>query len=67
MSKRPYHSLLSNDDDTWCIQFGDYSRAVVKQEREDTKERGTKYKIVTTADDQASIYAAVAALNQTEK
>lgn len=67
MSKQ-YHTLLSrpNKQHTWHIEFGDYSRSCVEDERNDMREgadRGTQFKIITTDDQQASIDAAVAKLN----
>lgn len=65
-----YHSLLEKIEGHWCIAFGDYSRKVVNQERIDQIDDGmTKrknLKIIETNDDQASIEAAVAKLNQGE-
>jgi hypothetical protein len=68
MSHR-YHTLLRREDGIWAIEFGDYSRAVVQDELEDTvggyqDVRRKDLKIITTYDDQASINAAVADLNR---
>lgn len=38
MTIRPYYSLLERIDGQWTVQFGDYSRAVVTQERRDMHE-----------------------------
>ena len=58
MSKR-YHTLIAKRDNVWTIEFGDYQRDVVKQEQEDTKERGVQMRIITSGDTQAEIIAAV--------
>jgi len=66
---RPYYSLLSRSSatDPWVIEFGDYIRAVVSQERDDMKDdyanKGLVYKIIKTHDGQAFIDSAAAALN----
>lgn len=65
MSKRNYYSLLVKEDGRWTIQFGDYDRKVVQQEVAD-EYSGVTTKIITTNPDQASIVAAVAALNGDE-
>lgn len=60
-----YYTLLVMVDGKWSIHFGDYSHAVVKQEREDVKDSG-EYKrtqIVMTSADQPSIDSHVASLN----
>lgn len=63
-----YHTLAlwDRDNSFWAIEFGDYSKADVKQERKDILDKGDlkahEAIIVTTDDDQASITAAVAAL-----
>ena len=31
-----YHTLVTKEQGRWCIQFGDYDRSVVQQEREDS-------------------------------
>lgn len=64
MSK-PYHTLLvkHNRGDRWSIEFGDYSRKVVKQEAEDSYSDAHRTTIITTADNQAAIEDAVARLN----
>jgi hypothetical protein len=66
-----YHTLLSRENATspWVIEFGDYKRSVVKQERDDMKDGAYcdyAFKIITTPDDQASIDAVVKALNTHE-
>jgi hypothetical protein len=71
MTAKRYHSLLERQaNGRWAIAFGDYDRECVVQEREDMidsamDDDATEYKIITTADDQASIDAKVATLNAT--
>lgn len=70
---RKYYTLVEKDyDSQWTIQFGDYDRETVEQERDDIWEsmierfHGSKartFKIVSSADDQHSIDSAVAVLN----
>jgi hypothetical protein len=65
---RKYHSLLERIDGRWSIQFGDFDREVVRQELEDVHEgvpfvKKKDLKIITTAENQAAIAAAVAKLN----
>jgi hypothetical protein len=68
MTKR-YHTLLVRDDATcpWGIAFGDYSRRVVADERNDLQDNEEysfdDMRIIATTDDQASIDAEVARLN----
>lgn len=57
-----YHTLLTLENGLWCIQFGDYDKEVVKQEKEDSYS-DYKCKIITTLDDQASVDAKVKELN----
>ncbi|WP_316235074.1 MULTISPECIES: hypothetical protein [unclassified Bradyrhizobium] len=71
MTKAPrnYYTLVSRETkgSPWVIEFGDYSRAVVADERNDMKDGDYcdhAFKILTTLDDQASIDAAVAELNR---
>lgn len=61
---KKYYSLLTLVDDNWCIQFGDYDREVVEDERDEYKENGETTKIIVTNDDQASINEKVVQLNQ---
>lgn len=68
---KTYYTLLSreNKQSRWAIEFGDYSRAVVRQERDDMKDGAYcdyAFKIIETSDAQVSIDAAVAALNSAE-
>ncbi len=65
---RTYYTLVSKgpDDTRWAIEFGDYDRNTVRDERDDMKDGDYcdhRFKIITTNDDQASIDAAVAELN----
>ena len=67
---RPYFTLVAIDgtptDTPWGIAFGDFDKDVVEAEMEDYRENGwtkKQLKIIKTASDQASIDAAVAALN----
>ena len=71
--KRLYHSLLTREyeNSPWSVQFGDYSKAVVRQELLDTYTRDCdgkrilrkNTKIITTTYDQAAVQAAVDDLN----
>lgn len=75
--RRPYHTLVEWTDKGFAPQFGDYSRAVVAEERAELlrwaetehdnytpAELRCHFRIVRTAtDDQPAIDAAVAALN----
>lgn len=64
-----YFTLLVRDDASspWCIHFGDYVLQVVREERRDLIDAETytarNTRIITTADSQASIDAAVAQAN----
>ena len=65
---RTYYTLLSfgPDDSSWAIEFGDYSRPIVRQEQDDMKDGSLcdhRFKIIKTTDGQREINAAVAALN----
>lgn len=62
---RAYFSLLSKVDGKWSVQFGDYDRSVVEDEKSDLldSEEGIKLKIVKTDDSQAAIEAKLASLN----
>jgi hypothetical protein len=75
-SKRYFTLLTKEPDGKWSPQFGDYDRAVVEDEQRDYKEhigdgcqwpKGTKFSIIGTNDDQASIEACIAKLNITFK
>jgi hypothetical protein len=62
-----YYSLLIREPNSflWGVQFGDYSKAVVEQERRDSY-RDTPKKntlIITTGETQAEIDMAVKLLN----
>lgn len=63
-----YHTLLTKDgDNMWRPYFGDYSMAVVKQERLDVMYSyelvAAQCKIITTGDKQSDIDAEVRRLN----
>ena len=60
-----YHTLVVkfNRDDAWSVQFGDYDREVVADERDDSYGDAYRTKIITTNDDQASINEEVRRLN----
>lgn len=65
---RTYYSLCLRDDGdlVWRLEFGDYDRDCVQAELEAYTEHDylkRNAKIIKSADDQASINAAVAALN----
>lgn len=67
---RPYYLLLTRASATapWTLEFGDYSRQVVAQERDDyrdsTRARLTDTKLVSLpTDTQAAIDQALAAEN----
>jgi hypothetical protein len=69
MSKRRvYYTLLSREPHSkrWVIEFGDYDRNVVRDERDDMKDGDYcdhAFKIITTGETQAEIDAEVARLN----
>jgi hypothetical protein len=75
ITMRKYFSLLAKEPDgQWSPQFGDYDREVVEEEQRDYKDhvgttwpKGTKFSIIGTKDDQASIDACIAKLNTTFK
>lgn len=69
---RKYYTLVSKEktkNARWAIEFGDYVRSVVVDERDNMKfedfatDAKTQYKIISTSDQQADIDAAVRALN----
>lgn len=67
MTKK-YYTLVQLEAGKWSPQFGDYSKAVVTQERRDMHEsfpcpKLKDLRVISSSDDQASINAAVAALN----
>jgi hypothetical protein len=70
MTKRPYYTLLERlPGEEWCIHFGDYDRATVEQEKADSighhaYQKGTKFKIIKTIDQQSSIDCAVKLENE---
>lgn len=58
-----YYSLVVKENGVFALQFGDYNKQVVIDEREDSYE-GCKTKIICTKPDQASIDAAIKELNK---
>lgn len=60
-----YYSLavLFDADDQYTVQFGDYDRAVVEQEAEDSYADAHKVRIIRSGDTTEEINAAVAKLN----
>ena len=60
---KTYYTLVVLEDGTWAIAFGDYSRAVVAQEREDSYP-DDKCKIIKTDHAQSAIETGVARLNK---
>ncbi len=71
MRKKTYYTLLVQDQGQWEIHFGDYDRETVEAELDDVKDSGffkrSELKIITTADDQASIMAGLARANEKEQ
>lgn len=65
---RKYHVLLVREDGNWTIDFGDYDKSVVQNERQDKRDHDIKAKdlyILTVNDDtQAEIDAAVKEFRQ---
>lgn len=67
--KTTYYTLLVRSDrnQPWEIHFGDYSRAVAMQERDDVVDGGEVGRnntcVITTGDQQDEINAAVRSLN----
>lgn len=67
--KRDYYTLLAREPgQPWTIEFGDYVRSVVEQERTDQRAsfgwpKGTEFKIIRTDERAEFIYAKVAELN----
>ena len=57
-----YHVLLIEYNGRWYIEFGDYDRDVVLEEKSDSY-ADEKTKIITTTDVQKDIDSAVAKLN----
>lgn len=69
MSGRRYFTLCTRDgrEEPWAPQFGDYDFKVVAEERDEYVRHGSPswcLAIVASGDDQASIDARVAALNE---
>jgi len=61
-SERTYYTLLVYERGLWGIQFGDFDRDVVEQERRDSYPR-SRAMIIASAPDQAEIDAVVAQMN----
>lgn len=63
-----YYSIITRDSaaSSWAVQFGDYDRDVVADELADSYADEYAARIISTADDKASIDAAVAKLNGRE-
>ena len=62
-----YHSLLirTHKAEPWAIEFGDYDRCVVKDEKQEYDYSGEyQTRIICTSDKQADIESAVASLNR---
>jgi hypothetical protein len=75
-AKKYFTLIVKEPNAKWSPQFGDYDRVVVEDEQRDYKEhvgdncqwpKGTKFSIIGTKPDQASIDAMVAKLNITFK
>ncbi len=60
---RKYHVLLVREDGNWTIEFGDYDKSVVQDERQDKRDHDVKAKdlhiLTVDGDTQADIDAAV--------
>jgi hypothetical protein len=74
MKSKTYYTLCVCDpaDGLWSAQAGDYEREVMRDEMEDYKyhtgegcqwEKGSKFKIIATDDNQAAIDQYIAKLN----
>ena len=63
---RAYYTLAIREEGRWAPQFGDYDKATVEQEAVDSyfEHRALDRRIVKSADDRASIDAAIARLNR---
>lgn len=57
-----YYTLLVMVDGRWCIEFGDYDKKVVEQEKFDSFSED-KTMIIKTSPNQHAINAKVAELN----
>jgi hypothetical protein len=62
---KKYYSLVTLENGLWAVQFGDYDKQVVKQEKQDSY-HGTKSRIITTEETQESIDKAVKLLNEAQ-
>lgn len=62
-----YYTVVTQDEKggTWAVDFGDYDRAVAKEEAQLLKDAGQVYavRVIKTTPEQEAIIAAVAALN----
>ena len=65
---RPYFTLLTREgpDQPWAPQFGDWSRATVEQEQQDSYRDSPECRIIRTKPDQQSIAQAAAELSRRE-
>ena len=64
MSKTYYTLLVKYEKtDKWSIAFGDYKKAIVREELEDSYADCAKTRIIATIDSQAAIDSEVARLN----
>lgn len=59
---KSYYTLVTRRDGKWYPQFGDYSKAVVKQEQEDSYS-DEFCKIIKTGDKQLDLIEALKKLN----
>lgn len=63
---KKYYTLLTKERGVWSPQFGSYVYGDCLSERDDYLDHGRKLKdmkIITTADDQASVNARIQELN----
>jgi hypothetical protein len=66
MARKYYTLIVRVPGETWSPQFGDWSRAIVAQEKGDTRKdwaRGTEFKIITTNGKQKAITEAIREIN----
>lgn len=67
---RKYHVLLVREDGNWTIDFGDYDKSVVQDERHDKRDHDIKAKdlhiLTVDGDTQAAIDAAVNEFRRTQ-
>lgn len=62
-NRKYYYTLAVCEDGQWSPQFGDYSKATVKDEMQDYPAKNRHKQILMTWDDQDSINSAIAELN----